>query len=82
MDDKTLAALGGLINSALYLAGLLAASLVFHDKHAVVMTLCAIGVTYVSYGSHYGCLRGAHITGMISNILGFAAGLMFAVNLT
>ena len=50
---KLVMAIGVLLNSALYLAGCIAAALVLGDVWAVRLALAAAGVTYLSYMSQY-----------------------------
>ena len=50
---KLIMAIGGLLNSALYLAGGFFAGIVFGDPHVVKLALFAVGLTYLSYVAQF-----------------------------
>ena len=50
---KLVMAIGVLLNSALYLTGVLVAGLAEHNWPALRLTLAACGITYLSYICHF-----------------------------
>ncbi len=67
--------IGVLLNSALYLAGCVAAGLVTGNTWAWRLALAALGATYISYALQIGDHRMAAPAVWLSIGLGFAAGL-------
>ena len=76
MDEPIIVA--GLLNSALYLAGVVAAGLVWGNHLAVVLALATLGVTTLCYAAQLAGAKAdawAFYLWLVSNALGIAAGL-------
>ncbi len=70
--------IGGLINSALYLGGVLLVAIVEHNRYASRLALIAIGLTFLAYLAQV--QRGADSTigaaiAVVSIVAGIGAGL-------
>lgn len=74
----TLAAFGGILNSALYLAAVFVAALIAHNRTASSLAIMAFGLTYLSYlGQSVIAPRRAMLTMLwLSIAAGLAAGLV------
>lgn len=82
MDDLSpFAITGALINSALYLASVVAAGLVTGDHQVTVLAILTIGLAYTSYTLHFSGARIANTVGYLSNGLGVCAGILLAIHL-
>ncbi len=70
-------AVGAIVNSALYLCGVLAVALIFDQKIAMLLAIVAMGLTFLSYSGQfrYGWRGFSKAVSALSIIAGILAGV-------
>ncbi len=74
-EESKFVAIGGIVNSALYLASVFVASIFMHSVRSELVTIAAMGVTFLSYMIQHASPRGALVlpVALLSIFLGALA---------